>query len=116
MSAARIDGKAFAQGLRERVAAGVAAFVAATGRKPGLAVVLVAYPPTARWRAALTSISAAMAAITPANASSSACHWRISPAGATGVMTVSCPSRRTAFTEHRMSSKTWFRAHMSEGL
>lgn len=41
MSAARIDGRAFAAALRERVAAGVAAFFAAAGRKPGLAVVLV---------------------------------------------------------------------------
>ncbi len=42
MSAARIiDGKAFAAGLRERIAAAVPAFVRATGRKPGLAVVLV---------------------------------------------------------------------------
>jgi methylenetetrahydrofolate dehydrogenase (NADP+)/methenyltetrahydrofolate cyclohydrolase len=48
MSAARIDGKAFAQGLRERVAAGVAAFVAATGRKPGLAVVLVGEDPASQ--------------------------------------------------------------------
>ena len=45
MSAARIDGKAFAQGLRERVAAGVAAFFAATERRPGLAVVLVGEDP-----------------------------------------------------------------------
>lgn len=36
-----IDGKAFAAGLRERVAAFVPAFQAATGRVPGLAVVLV---------------------------------------------------------------------------
>ena len=36
-----IDGKAFAAGLRERVADGVAAFVEQAGRKPGLAVVLV---------------------------------------------------------------------------
>jgi methylenetetrahydrofolate dehydrogenase (NADP+)/methenyltetrahydrofolate cyclohydrolase len=36
-----IDGKAFAAGLRGRVAAAVPDFVAATGRKPGLAVVLV---------------------------------------------------------------------------
>ncbi len=36
-----IDGKAFAAGLRERIAAAVPALVAATGRKPGLAVVLV---------------------------------------------------------------------------
>jgi methylenetetrahydrofolate dehydrogenase (NADP+)/methenyltetrahydrofolate cyclohydrolase len=36
-----IDGKAFAAGLREQVAEGVARFIAAQGRKPGLAVVLV---------------------------------------------------------------------------
>jgi methylenetetrahydrofolate dehydrogenase (NADP+) / methenyltetrahydrofolate cyclohydrolase len=36
-----IDGKAFAAGLRERIADAVPAFVGATGRKPGLAVVLV---------------------------------------------------------------------------
>ena len=36
-----IDGKAFAAGLRARVADGVAAFRAETGRAPGLAVVLV---------------------------------------------------------------------------
>jgi methylenetetrahydrofolate dehydrogenase (NADP+)/methenyltetrahydrofolate cyclohydrolase len=41
MSAALIDGKAFAAGLRERVAAAVPAFVRAAGRPPGLAVVLV---------------------------------------------------------------------------
>ncbi len=36
-----IDGKAFAAGLRQRVAATVPGFEAATGRVPGLAVVLV---------------------------------------------------------------------------
>jgi methylenetetrahydrofolate dehydrogenase (NADP+)/methenyltetrahydrofolate cyclohydrolase len=40
-----IDGKAFAAGLRDRVASGVDAFVSATGRKPGLAVVLVGEDP-----------------------------------------------------------------------
>ena len=40
-----IDGKAFALGLRERVAAAVPGFVAATGRAPGLAVVLVGDDP-----------------------------------------------------------------------
>ena len=39
--AARIDGKAFADGLRARVAAHAATFHKATGRAPGLAVVLV---------------------------------------------------------------------------
>lgn len=39
--AARIDGKAFAEGLRARVAEHAAAFTQATGRAPGLAVVLV---------------------------------------------------------------------------
>lgn len=41
MSARVIDGKAFAAGLRARVKDGVAAFATATGRAPGLAVVLV---------------------------------------------------------------------------
>ncbi|AOH82838.1 bifunctional methylenetetrahydrofolate dehydrogenase/methenyltetrahydrofolate cyclohydrolase [Sphingomonas panacis] len=45
MSANIIDGKAFALGLRERIAAQVANFVAAAGRKPGLAVVLVGEDP-----------------------------------------------------------------------
>ena len=45
MSANIIDGKAFALGLRERIAAQVADFVAAAGRKPGLAVVLVGEDP-----------------------------------------------------------------------
>ncbi|VVS98623.1 Methylenetetrahydrofolate dehydrogenase / Methenyltetrahydrofolate cyclohydrolase [Sphingomonas sp. EC-HK361] len=41
MTARIIDGKAFAAGLRARVAEGAAAFAAAAGRKAGLAVVLV---------------------------------------------------------------------------
>ncbi|HEX6376765.1 MAG TPA: bifunctional methylenetetrahydrofolate dehydrogenase/methenyltetrahydrofolate cyclohydrolase FolD [Allosphingosinicella sp.] len=45
MSAARLDGRAFAGRLRERVAASVAAFAAAAGRAPGLAVVLVGEDP-----------------------------------------------------------------------
>jgi methylenetetrahydrofolate dehydrogenase (NADP+)/methenyltetrahydrofolate cyclohydrolase len=45
MTAALIDGKAFAAGLRARVAERVAAFVAQTGRAPGLAVVLVGEDP-----------------------------------------------------------------------
>jgi methylenetetrahydrofolate dehydrogenase (NADP+) / methenyltetrahydrofolate cyclohydrolase len=40
-----IDGKAFALGLRQRVAAAVPDFVTRTGRKPGLAVVLVGDDP-----------------------------------------------------------------------
>ena len=40
-----IDGKAFASGLRDQVAEGVAAFTASQGRKPGLAVVLVGEDP-----------------------------------------------------------------------
>ncbi|SCW67127.1 methylenetetrahydrofolate dehydrogenase (NADP+) / methenyltetrahydrofolate cyclohydrolase [Sphingobium faniae] len=40
-----IDGKAFAATLRAQVAEGVAAFAAQTGRKPGLAVVLVGEDP-----------------------------------------------------------------------
>ncbi len=41
MTAALIDGKAFAAGLRARIATRVAAFVGQAGRAPGLAVVLV---------------------------------------------------------------------------
>jgi methylenetetrahydrofolate dehydrogenase (NADP+)/methenyltetrahydrofolate cyclohydrolase len=40
-SAALIDGKGFAEGLRARVGAGAAAFAYQAGRRPGLAVVLV---------------------------------------------------------------------------
>ena len=39
MTARLIDGKAFAAGLRAKIAAAVPAFAAATGRAPGLAVV-----------------------------------------------------------------------------
>jgi methylenetetrahydrofolate dehydrogenase (NADP+)/methenyltetrahydrofolate cyclohydrolase len=45
MTAQLIDGKSFAQRLRDRVAEAVPAFVAATGRAPGLAVVLVGEDP-----------------------------------------------------------------------
>lgn len=45
MTAAVIDGKAFAQGLRGRVADAAARFKADTGRAPGLAVVLVGEDP-----------------------------------------------------------------------
>ena len=48
MSAAIIDGKAFAEGLRARIAEAVPAFVEATGRKPGLAVVLVGEDPASQ--------------------------------------------------------------------
>lgn len=49
MSAANIiDGKAFAAGLRARVARLVPAFVAETGRAPGLAVVLVGADPASQ--------------------------------------------------------------------
>ncbi len=41
MAGARIDGKAFAEGLRAQVGAGAAAFLQHTARRPGLAVVLV---------------------------------------------------------------------------
>lgn len=41
MTATRIDGKAFALALRERVAVGVAGFRGAASRAPGLSVVLV---------------------------------------------------------------------------
>jgi methylenetetrahydrofolate dehydrogenase (NADP+) / methenyltetrahydrofolate cyclohydrolase len=43
--AAVIDGKAFAASLRERIASVVPAFISATGRAPGLAVVLVGDDP-----------------------------------------------------------------------
>jgi methylenetetrahydrofolate dehydrogenase (NADP+)/methenyltetrahydrofolate cyclohydrolase len=45
MTASIIDGKAFALGLRERVGQQVASFRAASGRAPGLAVVLVGEDP-----------------------------------------------------------------------
>jgi len=45
MSAQRIDGKAFAERLRARVAAAVPAFAEKAGRAPGLAVVLVGEDP-----------------------------------------------------------------------
>ncbi len=45
MAAERIDGKAFAAGLRARVADAAGAFAARAGRKPGLAVVLVGEDP-----------------------------------------------------------------------
>ncbi len=49
MSAARlIDGKAFAADLRGRVAETVSSFVTATGKKPGLAVVLVGDDPASQ--------------------------------------------------------------------
>jgi methylenetetrahydrofolate dehydrogenase (NADP+) / methenyltetrahydrofolate cyclohydrolase len=48
VTAAILDGKAFAAGLRERVAAGVAAFAAAAARVPGLAVVLVGEDPASQ--------------------------------------------------------------------
>jgi methylenetetrahydrofolate dehydrogenase (NADP+)/methenyltetrahydrofolate cyclohydrolase len=43
-----IDGKSFAAKLRQRVADGVASFVAATHKKPGLAVVLVGDDPASQ--------------------------------------------------------------------
>jgi len=48
MSAAIIDGKAFAEALRSRIAAAIPAFAAAKGRAPGLAVVLVGDDPASR--------------------------------------------------------------------
>jgi methylenetetrahydrofolate dehydrogenase (NADP+)/methenyltetrahydrofolate cyclohydrolase len=48
MSAAIIDGKAFAAALRSQVADAVPAFAAAAGRKPGLAVVLVGEDPASQ--------------------------------------------------------------------
>jgi len=46
--AARIDGKAFAEGLRARVAAAAASFEERSGRKAGLAVVLVGEDPASQ--------------------------------------------------------------------
>ncbi|MFC7500123.1 bifunctional methylenetetrahydrofolate dehydrogenase/methenyltetrahydrofolate cyclohydrolase FolD [Enterovirga sp. GCM10030262] len=48
MAADIIDGKAYAEGLRARVAQAVPGFVAAAGRKPGLAVVLVGEDPASQ--------------------------------------------------------------------
>ncbi|MGE0180336.1 MAG: bifunctional methylenetetrahydrofolate dehydrogenase/methenyltetrahydrofolate cyclohydrolase FolD [Sphingomonas sp.] len=48
MAAARIDGKAFAEGLRARVGDAAARFTANAGRKPGLAVVLVGEDPASQ--------------------------------------------------------------------
>lgn len=48
MTARIIDGKAFAAGLRERLAARVPSFVEAAGRAPGLAVVLVGEDPASQ--------------------------------------------------------------------
>ncbi len=48
MSAQIIDGKAFAAALRARIATHVPAFRAATGRAPGLAVVLVGEDPASQ--------------------------------------------------------------------
>jgi methylenetetrahydrofolate dehydrogenase (NADP+)/methenyltetrahydrofolate cyclohydrolase len=48
MTAVRIDGKGFAERLRARVGAAVPAFQQATGRAPGLAVVLVGDDPASR--------------------------------------------------------------------
>jgi methylenetetrahydrofolate dehydrogenase (NADP+)/methenyltetrahydrofolate cyclohydrolase len=50
MTARLIDGKAFAAGLRERVARAAAQFASINGRPPGLAVVLVGeHPPSAAY-------------------------------------------------------------------
>lgn len=48
MGAERIDGKAFAASLRERVGASALDFAKAAGRKPGLAVVLVGDDPASQ--------------------------------------------------------------------
>lgn len=48
MSAALIDGKAFAEGLRQKVGKFAAAFEAQAGRKAGLAVVLVGEDPASQ--------------------------------------------------------------------
>ena len=50
MTAKLIDGRAFAAGLRERVAVAAAEFASSAGRAPGLAVVLVGeHPPSAAY-------------------------------------------------------------------
>ena len=50
MTARLIDGKAYAAGLRQRVAEAAAAFKAKQNRAPGLAVVLVGeHPPSAAY-------------------------------------------------------------------
>ena len=46
--AARIDGKAFADALRGRIAERTGDFLQATGRRPGLAVVLVGEDPASQ--------------------------------------------------------------------
>ena len=48
MTADIIDGKAFAERLRDRVAEAVPAFVNSAGRKPGLAVVLAGDDPASQ--------------------------------------------------------------------
>jgi methylenetetrahydrofolate dehydrogenase (NADP+)/methenyltetrahydrofolate cyclohydrolase len=48
MTAAIIDGKAFALALRQRIAAAVPAFATAAGRAPGLAVVIVGEDPASQ--------------------------------------------------------------------
>ena len=48
MAAEIIDGKGYAQRLRERVAEAAAAFATSAGRKPGLAVVLVGEDPASQ--------------------------------------------------------------------
>ncbi len=48
MTAERIDGRAFAARLRERVASAVPRFAEAAGRPPGLAVVLVGEDPASQ--------------------------------------------------------------------
>ena len=48
MTEKRIDGKAFAARLRERIGERAAEFAAKAGRKPGLAVVLVGGDPARR--------------------------------------------------------------------
>ncbi len=48
MSAAIIDGRAFAADLRRRVADAIPGFVAATGRAPGLATILVGEDPASQ--------------------------------------------------------------------
>ena len=86
MTAEIIDGKAFAEDLRARVAAVVPAFAARKGRPPGLAVVLVGEDPASRVYVRAKSkatLAAGMASFehllpaTPPKATCSACSTRL---------------------------------------
>ena len=63
MSARILDGKAMAADLRAEIAAAVAAMKAATGRVPGLAVVLVGDDPASRSYVAAKAFPSKMRAL-----------------------------------------------------